>query len=207
MVRLSAEIKVGEQWYEIVDNLISISFSGQDRSDPSLPSWGIKSNSGSLEMYDTDGTIGELSREGHLANSEIRIYLNVSTRKEQIGGFYIINAVKDRQTDKTKIEFQDILMSWQQISAPKYYNFYKDSKENITLANIIDFISEKSAISNVLDNTDNITLSRIESICILHPQIEQGTLWSQMTEICEASSCYIYCDKLGVPTIYYGGDT
>ena len=205
MVRLSAEIKVGEQWYEIVDNLISISFSGQDRSDPSLPSWGIKSNSGSLEMYDTDGTFEKLSREGNLQNCEIRIFLGVDDRIAPLGTFYVSGASKDRQTSKIKIEFEDVLTSWQDIQVPKYYNF--DANTEITIADIIDVVSTKGGVYNVHDNTDDVTKERIENIYIKYREIQEGTVWSQMTKICEASSCYIYCDKWGLPTIYYGGDT
>ena len=80
MTRLSAEINIEGTIYEISDNLINIQFSGQDRSDLTLPSWGIKSNSGSLEMYDTDESIKKASEQGLLANSPVNIYLNVGDR-------------------------------------------------------------------------------------------------------------------------------
>jgi hypothetical protein len=205
MVRLSAEIDVNGTVYEISNNLIKISFSGQDRSDTSLPSWGIKSNSGSLEMYDTDGTFEKLSQEGSLANAEIRIYLNiVGTRKVQIGGFYVIGASQNKQTHKTTIEFEDILMSWQQKKQPKYYNFV--ASEPVTIATIIDAILEthQDIQLNVFDDKTDL---RIQNLYIAYREMQEGTVWAQMTKICEASSCYIYCNEEGIPTIYYGGET
>lgn len=204
MIRISAEIYVDETKYEIANNnLINIDFSGQDRSDTSLPSWGIKSNSGSVEMYDADGTIAKLSREGSLANSPIKIYLNVGERKEQIGGFYVTEASQDRQTMGTKIEFQDILISWNEKQMPKYY--YPYYPRNISLKDVLDTLVERSDIT--LKYSDDFTRIRFSRFYIPYPIIEAGSLWAQMTKICEVSSCYIYCDNEGIPTIHYGGYT
>ena len=198
MTRLSAEINIEGTICEISDNLINIQFSGQDRSDPTLPSWGIKSNSGSLEMYDTDESIKKASEQGLLANSPVNIYLNVGDRKEQLGGFYVVGANQDKQTHKTTIEFQDALMSWQQKQMPKYYNF--DATKVANINNIISSITS-------LNVSDGNTGSRILSLFINYPQIKEGSLWSQMGKICELGSFYIYCDEYGIPTIHYSGDT
>lgn len=201
MIKLSAEIYVGQNTYEISNNLISVSFSGQDRSDPLLPSWGIKSNSGYLEMFDADGTIEKLSREGSLANSEIKIYLNVGERKEQVGSFYIINAEKDRQTDKTKIDFEDVLMSWNQIQmSGYYYNYYP---RNIYLYDILSDVIKNS--STTLKYFNQQTEDRLKNILIPNPTLESGSLWALATKICEVGSCYIFCDNNGIPNIYYDG--
>lgn len=203
MIRLSAEIYADENIYEITENLIRVQFSGQDRGDPLLPSWGIKSNSGSLEMYDTDGTLEKLSREGTLQNSQIRINLGVGSRTTPIGVFYVSGAIKDRQTSKMKIEFQDILMSWNQKQmSGYYYNYYP---RTIYISQILENISKKADIT--LKTADEETLVRVSNILMPNPTLSSGSLWAMMSKICEASSCYIYCNELGEPTIYYGGDT
>lgn len=201
MSRLSVEIITIENTYEFLGDIKSLSFSGQDRSDSAKPSWGIKSNSGTLEMYDNKGIIDELKSKGILANSEIKIYLNVANRKEQIGGFYVSNAYRDSQTLKTKIEFQDVLMSWEEKQMPIYlYLYYPRSINADYILN--DIIGKAGA---TLEYATEETKKILKGIYIPYPIIEKGSLWSQITALCELSSCYIYCNDYGIPTIYYGG--
>ena len=203
MAKISADIYVDENLYEISNNLISIRYSGQDRSDTSLPSWGIKSNSGSLEMYDTDGTIERLSNQGLLANSEIKIYLNIDNRKEQIGGFYVVGASKDRQTTKTKIEFQDVLMSWNQKQLSGYYYLYYP--RTVYAKDILDAIMQKAG--QTLRYADIQTQLHLGNILIPIPTLSSGSLWALANKVCEVSACYIFCDSDRIPTIHYGGGT
>ena len=203
MTRLSAEINIEGTIYEISDKLTNIQFSGQDRSDPSLPSWGIKSNSGYLEMYDTDGTIEKLSQQGSLANSAINICLKINDRKEETGEFYIVTANKNKQNLMIKMGFEDILTSWQNIEMPKYHYPYGDKK--IYLLNIFNEIVSRSHIK--IEFADTQTRARLANIYIPHPILQEGSLWAQMSKICEVSSCYIYCNNKGIPNIHYGRGT
>lgn len=183
--------------------LLSVDFSGQDRSDPYLPSWGIKSNSGTLDMIDTYGVIEDMQRIGVLKNSEISIYLNANSRKHQIGGFYVGNSEKDRRTLKANVKFQDVLLTWDKQQMPEYsYPYYP---RTIYLKDILNTIVESSPIT--LKYAEQMTEERLSSLYIPYPILDEGSLWAQMTKICEVSSCYIYCDNEGIPTIHYGGDT
>lgn len=176
-------------------NLISIDFSGQDRSDTSLPSFGIKSNSGYLEMFDTDGIIESMRNLGVLSNSAINIYLNAKDRQDQIGGFYISNIDKNRQTLKTKIDFQDILLSWENIEIRSY-----------PLNEFLEGISSYDFINKILEEND-ITMvhSRDGERYIPYPYIEGGSAWAVLTKFCELTGSYICCDKIGMPTMHYNG--
>jgi hypothetical protein len=144
--------------------LISVDFSGQDRSDTNLPSWGIKSNSGNLEMFDTYGIIENMRKIGALTNSAINIYLNAGSRQEQIGGFYISNMEKNRQTLKTKINFQDILLSWENIEVRSYL-----------LNEFLEGISSYDFINKILEENDiTLVYSRDGEQYIPYPYIEGG---------------------------------
>lgn len=201
MINLSAEIIANGVTYEI-RNLSSIEFSGQDRSDPSLPSWGIQSNSGSLEMYDNDGIIDDLNRKGVLAKAIVDIYLNFGNNSERIGRFYIDGVKKKGQNLLINLYFSDSIAGWQDKEMPEYYFPYTNI--STTLLDILNALVEKSGIQLHFSGD---TESWLGSIYISVPKIEQGSLWSQLNKICEVSSCYIYCDKNGEPNIYYGGDT
>ena len=203
MTKISAEVYVDETIYEISDSLIKIDFSGQDRSDTLLPSWGIKSNSGHLEMYDVDGTIERLSNQGVLANSVIKINLNIGNRTEQIGGFYISGANKDKQTSKVKIDFQDRLMSWENKQLTEYYYLYYP--RTVYAKDILDAIVQKAGETLRYDNIQ--VQLHLANILIPIPTLSSGSLWAMATKICEISACYIFCDSDGTPTIHYGGGT
>lgn len=202
MVSLSAEIIANGTTYEI-RNLSSIEFSGQDRSDPSLPSWGIQSNSGSLELYDADGSILKLHKDGMLANSFVKIYLNAKNRKKQIGGFYINDAnTLGEQSAKIQLDFQDLLPLWQNKQMPRYYYPYKPNIAHLKF--ILDAICENAGIEIKMDQK---TQTYLENMYIERPNLESASLWSQFNAICEVSFCYIYCDENGIPNIHYSGGT
>lgn len=204
MTRLLAKIFVVSlgKTYTISNNLLSIQFSGQDRSDPYLPSWGIKSNSGVLEMYDTKGEVQHLISEGLIWDPLIEIHFENDYRQERLGGFYIIDASHDKRTQKVKIMFQDELVSWQQKPMPKYTNSYA---QEIFLGDVLDSITSSAGVSlHYETSAKNFLKTRYK---VNFPYIEAGSLWAQVDTICKASSCYVYCDESGTPTIHYGGGT
>lgn len=205
MINLSAEIIANGVTYEI-RNLSSIEFSGQDRSNASQPSWGIISNSGSLEMYDLDGIIQNLNKNSMLLNSRINIYLNAPKRREQIGGFYICDYITDRQSLKTTIKFKDTLESWTKKQLPFYiYPYTEDSWKYspVNAVTILGYLRDKANIT--LEYANESTQNHLANLRIKCPMLSAGSLWNQANKVCELSSCYIFCDNKGSPTIYYNG--
>jgi hypothetical protein len=202
MINLSAEIIANGVTYEI-RNLSSIEFSGQDRSEPTRPCWGIKSNSGTLEMRDTDDVILSLHKSGILGKSKISIYLNANSRKQLIGGFYVVEAFKQIGEGITTIHFKDELENWQNIQMDKYYYPYLDNK--ISISTILNTLLGKAG--KQLRYANETTGNYLENFLMTCPIIEAGTLWAQMSKICEVGACYIYCDDKGFPNIIYSGGT
>lgn len=201
MIKLSAEIISNGVAYEI-KNLLDISFNGQDRSDAAKPCWGIKSNSGRVEFRDDKNLINELKYNGNLSTSRINIELTVYDRKVSLGDFKVTNAYKNPQGDLTILEFEDYLITWQNVQMKRYYCPYD---QDVSIKDIIDAIISRA--DEYIEYANFTTENRLKNYYIAFPLIEEGSLWSQMKKICEVSSCYIYCDHRGVPNIYYGGDT
>lgn len=204
MVFLSATITLSNQnKLEISQNLSNIEFTSRDRRDAQLPSWGIMSNSGTLEARDDNGVLKQYAKDGLLENATIDIYLNVNSRKEHKGKFVITSAEKNRLNGFVKLEFEDILKLWQTKEMPQYY--YPIFPRNIYVKDILESIAEEANIT--INYADSATEQRLRVLSIVYPKIEEGSLWAQMTKICEVGSCYIYSDDNGVPNIYYGGGT
>lgn len=208
MITISAIIISQGNIYEIGDRLLKIEFSGQDRSDILKPSWGIMSNSGFLEMYDSNGIMRELHKNGLLIDSKIRIRIALKKNK-QIGEFYVSSFTNDSKTLITKIGFRDILYEWSKKAMPKYLNrsfiINGSSQTFYSAKEIIDSIIKMADVS--LRYQDEATKSYLQNINIPFASLSEGSLWNQMSKICEFSGCYIFCDKGGVPNIKYCGGT
>lgn len=204
MVFLSATITLSNQnKLEISQNLSNIEFTSRDRRDAQLPSWGIMSNSGTLEARDDNGVLKQYAKDGLLENATIDIYLNVNSRKEHKGKFVITGAEENRQTALVELEFEDVLKSWQSVQMPVYY--YPYYPRQIYANDILQYIAESSGF--IVNYADEQTENRLKKLYVEFPTLEEGSLWAQMTKICEVGSCYIYSDDNGVPNIYYGGGT
>lgn len=197
MVRLSAEIIANNKTYKIEDDLLKIDFSGQDRSDTLLPSWGIKSNSGSLQFIDKTN----IANVG-LEEKTIQIYLNIYSRKELIGTFEITNVKPDKQNKICQIEFEDALLSLEQVEQ--------------RAISVRDKMSAKDFLESIFPGrtgnpkykiyyADQATETHLKNIKIRYPYIEQGSMWATLAKFCELAMCYAYCDKSGNITMKYNG--
>lgn len=209
MTKLTAEIVVGTDITEtekiyFVRNLLNIKFSGQERSNPSLPSWGIQSNSGTLEMYDVDGELADLNQDDALFHAPIRIYLKTDKRQEQIGGFVINSISKPNQDLITKIEFSDTLTQWQNISMPQFYYPYSSAEDGRnSLYNLFKEVCQKAKIQISLPSDVELWFKSFYAPVL---KLDSGSFWAQMNKICEATGCYICCDREGNPQIFVASE-
>jgi hypothetical protein len=180
-----------------IKNLISLDFSGQDRSDPKLPCWGLKSNSGHFEFLDNYSFSHNIKS---IVKSPIKFYLNTEKGEEQIGEFYVSNVYKENETLKLNIEFKDILLLWEDrgnINIPS--NMFNS---NISMLEVLEYVMNVASISVIYDEN---TKQHLSNLIVFHPFAETSSLWSIMNKICEASACYIYCDDKGQINIHYNG--
>lgn len=187
-IKTSYEIQSGE--------LTNINFSGQDRSESSKPSWGIKSNSGSLEFRDNNGIIKAIKDVATAEDVTLDIYLKSNSKRSQIGSF-IINKVNYTSSNKKSIiDFKDILESWDNINI-----LFRPLQGKQTLYDFFAFILTKQLIK-IADYT---TERRFTNTYISYPYLEECSLWGAVTKFCEITACYVYCDEKGIPTIKYCG--
>ena len=177
------------------DNLTSINFSGQDRSDTNLPSWGIKSNSGKIEFKNNSGELFKtLKSNSTIYNCNINIYINTKNSNQQIGSFYIESCENSNDFSRCSLQFKDILPNWMEEKLPIKYA--KSQELAYTLASNLG-----------LKFADSKTLEYLLSIPFVFAYYEEGSKWNVATKLCEATGCYIYCNKKGEPTIKYDGAT
>lgn len=180
------------------NEITNVDFSGQDRSNILTPSWGIKSNTGEIEVYDMSGAIEGMKTAGVIIDSNIKLFLKADNRQEQIGSFYINKAEKDDQSAKIKLNYQDILESWNN------YNIgNKRVRSNAYLDNYLNFVLNDMA--NRIKFFDDETEQLWKSIRLEKAYLKEGSMWATVAKFCEVSGSYVFCDKEGNAVIKYNG--
>ena len=177
------------------EELISVDLGGQSKGETSLPSWGIKSNSGNIELFDAYDVIENMSSKGFLENCCVNLYLHINNTKTQIGHFYITKANKSEQKHQSQLEFQDVLISWQNIQMPKI-----PFGKSMTAYDFLLSVMKTNRIT-----WDENTETHLKSIVLANPYLNAGSFWEMLNKICEVSMCYIYCNRLGNPIIKSNG--
>ena len=106
-------------YYIGTGKMINIEISTFDRSDLQLPSWGILSNSASIEFKDTDLTFLHLAESNQLnegAECEIRVNNTDRQSLNKIGVFKAKEWTYDNNTHTVFVSLRDNLEEWQDIN-------------------------------------------------------------------------------------------
>ncbi len=184
--------------------LIDVRFSGLDRGDITSTSFGIYSNTGSIEFIDKGNAIKALKESGHLVNSEIKIFLHNRYRDTQIGAFIISGGKYSLQGGISKLSFKDRLAAWQDISIPSDIVL---SMSPMTLENIRHQVSTSVKGLDVSTYYADGASTRWGFVRVKSPYVGKSSFWSFMSKACELTGCYISCDEKGRAIISFGGGT
>lgn len=184
--------------------LIDVRFTGLDRSDVTSPSFGIYSNSGSIEFIDKGNAVKALKESGLLLNSEIEIFLRNRYRDTQIGSFIISDGKYSLQGGSSKLSFKDKLAAWQDVMIP---NNKVLSMSAMNLEAIRHQIATSVKGLDISTYYGDGASSRWSSLWVKTPYVESSSFWAFMTKCCEITGCYISCDEKGRAMIASGGGT
>jgi hypothetical protein len=184
--------------------LIDVRFTGLDRSDVTSPSFGIYSNSGSIEFIDKGNAVKALKESGLLLNSVIEIFLSNRYRDTQIGSFIISDGKYSLQGGSSKLSFKDKLAAWQDVMIP---NNKVLSMSAMNLENIRQQIAASVKGLDISTYYGDGASSRWSMLWVKTPYVESSSFWAFMTKGCEITGCYISCDEKGRAMIASGGGT
>lgn len=203
-------------YYIGTGKMINIEISTFDRSDLQLPSWGILSNSASIEFKDTDLTFLHLAESNQLnegAECEIRVNNTDRQSLNKIGVFKAKEWTYDNNTHTVFVSLRDNLEEWQDINVDGFgYDPSKTEEENTkNFAYIYDYLWE--IVSNKDYNMEELSELNTETKNILlnsyikYPFLEKGSLWRQWSKLCQVCQLHIYQDFSGkIICRYNGGD-
>jgi hypothetical protein len=193
-------------------NMLSINRKIVDRSDDSLPSYGIISNSGNVSFNDIDGKVLDYA-EQQLLQSElsVSIYItNTLTKKqEEIGYFSTDTWNYDNNNNSVSVSLKDELQEWQNISIEGFYYNPKYPFEilaNGTMAELYTWLLQRTPRKYKMlyfRELDEKTQEILQNTKIKYPLLESGTLWKQWSKLCEVCGLYIYKNNKGQTVCSY----
>lgn len=204
MITLTAEITKDDGSKIVLNyrNSLSIERSIFDRSDITMPSWGVISNSGKLSFVDTDGSIRQLAQQRRL-KSGMRVTLSLGNTLKNIsspvGVFYTEDWSYDNDNKKASVAIADMLQKWQDILFAKI-SYNPSSAQNLSGKDIYDFLRSKTPSEfNVLsfDDLDDTTKEYLLSCSVEHLLFDSENLWSAWNSFCQAFQSRIYINNSG----------
>lgn len=198
MNKLTSKITVGNNVIYINNNVENISIEALTKADISnIIDYGLYSNKGTLTFFDYKSSFYALqnNNEEDVYKAKVKVYLSSPISNKLIGTFYIDDFVYNQSNKLVEIQLKDSLLEWQNIPLPKIYPYYTKS-----LYELIQLILEKAYISEFL--YDENALYYLQNLYVYCPFLNEETLWSAMTKICQASMCRICLNEQGIPKIY-----
>lgn len=176
----------------------SISCPRQDRSDFELPSYGLISSKGELNIVDYSGEIRKYISSGVVDSNtivDISIINTLTLKKEYLNSFYAERWEYDDDNFTAKTSLHDALIRWQNID---FLGMPLQSRS--TGLDIYNYLKSKTPSEFEFEDLDNETLNAMSSTIFNKPYIQKGSLWSAYNKLCQVCALHIFIDKNKVVT-------
>ena len=172
-------------------NLLAIDTKAIDRSDLSLPSFGIISNGGSIEFNDTTGEVWDYANQGLLVSGlETKIYLNntLSKTKQLVATLKTDKWEYDTENKSVRVTLKDGLEEWQEYP----FNGFPFRTEKMNML----------ALYNYLPMTNNIILTsqaraQLANTYCPYPNMDSSSVWGAWRKICEVCGLQMFMREDG----------
>jgi hypothetical protein len=203
-------------------SLISIDSTIFDRGDTKLPSYGIISNTGSIEFNDLNGEIRDYA-EQQLLTSDLKVSIfltNTLTKtRQQVADFETQEWDYDKDNRSVSVSLKDDLVEWQDISVEEI-SFDPSKNETKTFRWLYEhlwFLTSNRTYNGIqgngnynmlnFDELDEQTKDVLDNTYIKYPFLKSGSLWSSWEKLCVACQLHIYKNGRGIVVCRYIGGT
>ena len=214
MITLTAKIVLEDGTEIAVDkrNILSLETSIIDRSDISLPSWGIISNRGSLTFADYDETVRGYADDLRLSdNAKVVVYLTntITQSVKEIKNFLPSDWDYDSNSRTVSVSLKDDLEEWQNIQIDGFdYDVRNPKKvlQNQSMEDLYKWLYDRTPTKYNMkqcDALDNITKEILKTTIIQYPLLKSDKLWAQWNKLCCTCGLYIYKSTQGETTCAY----
>ena len=191
-------------------NSLSIERSIFDRSDISMPSWGVISNGGKLKFVDTDGSIRALVESRKLKSGmavTITLSNTISGASAPVGEFLTENWDYDNDRHNVSVSIKDELLKWQDIlfTAINYNPYDKNDWSGKKIYEFLHSITPSDFDMLAFDELDEATKTHLSNIAVAFFILDSKNLWSAWNTFCEAFQTHIYKNNQNRTVCKYNG--
>lgn len=211
MIDLIATIETESETINLsARNCRSIETNLMDRSDMTLPYFGIFSNEASFDVLDFNGEFLNKIRSGRIkkgTSATVKIRNTIYKKEETISSLYISKLSYDNNNRIAEISLQDNLSEWQNIIiTPVDYDPRESSHKNFRWAYEQLWLKTPSKYNmKPFSSLSNETKNQLENTYMVYPLIQEGNLWRAWTDFCNATSTHIFNTEEGQTTCEYNG--
>lgn len=183
-------------------NMTGIDFSIMERSDTSKPSWGIISNSGTLNFNDIDAEVKDYAEQLLLVDGlDVTILLNdaLAGINQVIGRFNTNSWNYDKYNRTVSVNIKDDLEEWQDINVAAL-NYVPTISLSQSLKYFYEYLYSKTPAKYnmfAFDELDATTKDVLTNTIVQYPYLESKNLWGEWEKLCQASQAYIYKNGKG----------
>ena len=175
-------------------NAISIKPKFKERGDMGMPTFGLYSNTGSIEFKDTDGEIFDLIEQKALrVGSEIDLFIEnkVYNKTERVfpSTATITELDYDSENMTVSVTYSDGLERLQEM----HFDGMRTDIENAKSQNLYSLIGIFRSGFPVYVS-DGMTENHLKSVIVPYPFVEKSSIWEALTKICVAGQCRIFSD-------------
>lgn len=176
-------------------NLLSLDRSFADRGDFKLPSYGLISNYGNIELIDINDDIlfyveNYLFKKGYLCT----IYLNNTNygNKQIIGEYFSTIWEYDNDNRKISVTVEDDIERLQNVyfEGINYIPHISKSQNLFSIYNMLYLETIKYGYK--FKKLDNNIKNLLSNIIIEYPYLEKDSLWNTWLKFCGLSKLYMY---------------
>lgn len=181
--------------------MVSCEFELNEKADPTLPSFGVISNDGSIEFKDYDGSFLQLIEEGRLNDRKQVVFQLENTydrTKADISQFLTEKVEYDDDTNTVNIDVVDRLVEWQDVKDVRVY-LERDKTMLYVYNKLVELTPNKKTTSNPIGYEFAELSSDIQDylshMSLDYFYLDNDNLWAQWRKFCEATGLYIYINK------------
>lgn len=191
MVSLQGKIEFanGETFELNNRNLTSLDTITTDRTNITLPSYGIISNSGNISFVDYFGEIEQFI-EKDLLTSDLKVELSIinliSKTTQSIGVFYTDKWSYNNNNKEVSVSLKDDLLEWQNVLLDRYISIYKK-----TFYELYEYLKDKTPNKFEFEELDSETETFLKNTTCYFPHFSRGSLWSQFDKLCQIAYLHI----------------
>ncbi len=172
-------------------NLMDISRTISDRSDFTLPSWGIISNTGDIQFVDLDSEIADYAQM-QLLKSGLKVIISVNNtlthESEHVGTFLTKDWNYDNYNRVVQVSLEDDLLAWQDITIEGY----KYTGQEATAKDIYLYLQSRTPSKYEFEPLNDTTNDKLLSTKLQYPYFSSCSLWEGYQKLCELVGLHIY---------------